>query len=246
VIVAETKASLRVRDLCAWYGSAQILFGLDFDLPPSTVVAMVGRNGVGKTTTLRSIMGLVPEVTGSIQLASADGDVELVGRSTVSVARQGIGYVPGDRRIFPDMTVLENLELGTHLAHGDRPAVQVAEMLETFPLLKPLLRRMGGVLSGGEQQLLTIARTMMGRPHILLLDEPSEGLAPVIVSELRVALEQMRAAFDVSILLVEQNLKFTLALASMFVVIENGRIVFSGSRDELTVNHELVKKYLSV
>lgn len=237
---------LAVSGLSAWYGGAQVLFDVDLDVSAQGVTALIGRNGAGKTSTLRGIMGLMPRIKGDVTYSLGQREYSLRGLTTVAIARLGIGYVPDNRRIFPDMTVLENLEMGRFLARGGREPVGMEEIFETFPLLKGLSKRSGGVLSGGEQQLLAIARTMVGRPRLLLLDEPSEGLAPVIVDEVRAALELLCDAFDVSILLVEQNFHFAQSLASSCVILDNGRAVFSGSTDELRGKDELIGRYLGV
>jgi len=175
-----TTPLLKLDDVHANYGSAKILFGITLEVPEGEVIALLGRNGVGKTTTLKSIMRIEVRTTGGIEFAGSD----VTRLATHRIARAGIGYVPGDRRILAEMTVRENLELGRHVAASGREASQVEDVLAFFPALRRLLPRRGGHLSGGEQQMLTIARCLIGNPRLILLDEPSEGLAPKIVAEL--------------------------------------------------------------
>ena len=226
----------------AWYGSGQALFGVSLAVSRGEVVALLGRNGAGKSTTLRSVMRIEVRTRGAI---SYDGH-DLTRQSTTGVARLGIGYVPEDRRIFGRMTVRENLLLGRQLARDGREAVSLEKTLETFPMLGPLLERRGGVLSGGEQQLLAVARSLVGGPELMLLDEPSEGLAPLTLRQVRAAIETAHRDFGVTVLLAEQNASFALAIANRVAVIDTGRIVFTGDTAELRAKPELMSRYLGV
>lgn len=233
-------AALVVQDVHAFYGESQALFGVSLDVRPGEVVALLGRNGAGKSTTFKSIMGFVPPAAGRIRL----GDRDVTGQPPHRIARAGVGYVPEDRRVFPDLTVRENLEIAAKPGPDGRAAPRVEEILEDFALLKPLLGRKGGFLSGGEQQLLTIARALMGSPDILLLDEPTEGLAPVMVQAIErvlLALKRRRA----TILLAEQNLGFAGRVADRGFVLDKGRVAISGSMAEC-VNSPEVARLLAV
>ena len=233
---------LRLTRVDAYYGTAQALFGVSLDVPEGSVVALLGRNGAGKTTTLRSIMRLGVSTRGALAFDGAD----LTRMSTSDVARLGVGYVPEERRIYAQMTVLENLQLGRGLAHRDRPELGMAVILDTFPLLRPLLARRGGVLSGGEQQLLAIARSLIGNPRLMLLDEPSEGLAPKIVAQLGDAIRTVRDRFACTVLLAEQNTRFALALADHAAIIETGRIVWNGTVEELGAASDVLERSLGI
>lgn len=233
---------LQLAEVDAYYGTGQALFGVGLEVPQGTVVALLGRNGAGKTTTLRSVMRLGVTTYGSITFAGRD----LTRLSTSDVARLGVGYVPEERRIYARMTVLENLQLGRGLAHRDRPELGLPTILDTFPLLRPLLARRGGVLSGGEQQLLAIARSLIGNPRLMLLDEPSEGLAPKIVAELRDAIRTLRDTFGCTVLLAEQNTRFALSLADRAAIVETGRIVWNGTVDELATAPDVLERALGV
>lgn len=233
-------ALLHIDGLQAHYGSAQILFGLSLDVEEGGIVALLGRNGAGKTTTLKSIMRIEARPAGTIEFAGSD----VMRMSTHRIARAGIGYVPGDRRILADMTVRENLELGRHIASHERPAASLDDVLEFFPVLQDLLSRRGGHLSGGEQQMLTIARCLIGNPRLMLLDEPSEGLAPRIVADLIETLRTVHAELKTSILMTEQNTAMALSMADRIGLIDSGRLVFWGARDELVERSDLMHRYL--
>jgi branched-chain amino acid transport system ATP-binding protein len=239
-------ALLRLDNVEAWYGSGQALFGISLSVWRGEIVALLGRNGAGKSTSLRSVMQIEVRTRGAITYEGHD----LTRHSTTGVARLGIGYVPEDRRIFGRMTVRENLLLGRQLARGGWDAVSDAasleKTLETFPMLGPLLDRRGGVLSGGEQQLLAIARSLVGGPELMLLDEPSEGLAPLTLKQVRAAIESAHRDFGVTVLLAEQNATFALALADRVAVIDTGRVVFTGKTEELRAQPELMSRYLGV
>lgn len=210
---------LSVRDLSLWYGRAQALFGLVFDVMPGEVLVLAGRNGAGKTSTLRAIMGLVPRVSGEIVYAGRP----IRGMAPHAIARLGVGYVPEDRRIFTELTVAENLEAGRKPAPVGSPIRPwTIERIHTlFPKLAELSDRPGGALSGGEQQMLTLARTLMGNPQLLLLDEPSEGLAPLVVERIAETVRELKRE-GLTILLSEQNARFTEAVADRVLWLERG------------------------
>jgi branched-chain amino acid transport system ATP-binding protein len=218
---------IRVADLHVYLGESHVLQGVSFEVEEGGVTALLGRNGVGKTTTMRAIMGLTPPTGGAVLWQGR----EVTGWAPNRAARSGVGFVPEDRRIFADLTVWENLEVAQRAA--SRPGRWHFESVcELFPKLRELADRRGGNLSGGEQQMLTIARTLMGNPELLLLDEPSEGLAPLVVEHL---LEQVRLLRDegLTILLAEQGVDFSLALADRVYVLEKGSVRHSGAAEEL-------------
>ncbi len=215
---------LQVNNIHTYYGQAHILQGVSLEVGAGEVVGLVGRNGAGKSTTLKSIMGLVPIARGEI---SWNGRV-IASASTRqrpdAIAREGLGYVPEDRRIFTKLTVLENLEVGAKAGLGNDSSWTVQRVLELFPALVPLQAREGGQLSGGEQQMLTIARTLMGNPRVLLLDEPTEGLAPIVVEQVVAAIAQLKA-MHLSVLISGQNHPATESLCDRQYAMEKGRIV---------------------
>jgi branched-chain amino acid transport system ATP-binding protein len=215
---------LRVAELHTHYGRAHILQGVSFAIDAGEVLVLLGRNGAGKSTTMKSLIGLVRPSRGRIGFAGTD----IAGSEPYRIARLGLGYVPEDRRIFTELTVMENLEVGRQPPRGGRPAWTAERLFALFPNLAAMRDRPGGRMSGGEQQMLTIARTLMGNPRLLLLDEPSEGLAPVIVEQMAHAILALKAE-GVTVLLAEQNLHFAARVADRAVVIETGRIVWSGS-----------------
>ena len=231
-------AQLELRDVHTAYGQSQVLFGVSFSVEPGECVALIGRNGVGKTTTIRSIAGLVAPRRGAIEWLGEN----ITGRPSHRVAKLGIGYVPEERRIFPELTVWENLDIARRETPGGWDEERVFEL---FPDLRPIQTRLGGVLSGGQQQMLTIARSLMGNPRLLLLDEPSEGLAPRVVESLR---EQVRSLKDegLSIVLAEQNLSFVLSLSDRCHIMEKGEIRHSGTTGELRDHPEILEQYLTV
>ena len=231
---------LEVNEIHTYYGMSHILFGVSLRVDPGEIVCLLGRNGAGKTTTLRSIMGLTPPRQGSIKFKGE----EIVGKEPYMLVRQGIGYVPDDRRIFADLTVGENLELAERKAKGDE-GWNKDRVYELFPLLKNIESRKGGYLSGGEQQMLTIARTLMGNPEFLLLDEPTEGLAPLLVKALEEQIRKLKEA-GLTILLAEQNVRSALRLSDRGYIIDNGVIRYQGSIEELRENEEIRKRYLLV
>ena len=223
---------LDISELHTFYGRAHILADVSFALRRGEVVALLGRNGAGKSTTLKSIMGLVRPARGRITFDGHD----ITGWPPQRIARLGLGYVPEDRRVFAGLTVLENLEVGRRPPRAGAPPWTAERLFELFPNLAGLGERRAGEISGGEQQMLTIARTLMGNPKALLLDEPSEGLAPVIVEQLARTILELKAA-GLAILLAEQNLRFAGAVADRALVMERGRIQAEGSMAEVARKH---------
>ena len=230
---------LEVRDVHTAYGLSRVLFGVSLEVRAGECVCLLGRNGVGKTTTIRSIMGLTPPSAGRVVWKGTD----ITGWPPHRVARAGIGFVPEDRRIFADLTVWENLDVAVRAARAGAGGFSIERVFDLFPKLAELTARQGGFLSGGEQQMLTIARTLMGNPELLLLDEPSEGLAPLVVDHLREQVARLRRE-GLTILLAEQNVEFSLELADRVYVLEKGAIRFSGPagrlRDDEALRHELL------
>jgi branched-chain amino acid transport system ATP-binding protein len=231
---------LDIHEIHTYYGKSHILQGISLFVGQDEVVCLLGRNGAGKSTTLKSIIGLVPPKQGSIKFKGQ----EIVGKEPFEIARLGIGYVPEDRRVFPDLTVKENLEVMPQRTVPQEERWTVERIFELFPILKRLQSSKGMELSGGEQQMLTIARTLMGNPEILLLDEPSEGLAPLIVRELEQLVRQIKN--HTTILLVEQNSRFAIELSNRGYIIEKGKISYEGDIKELRENKEIKEKYLAV
>lgn len=234
-------AMLEIAGLDAYYGRAHILQGVSFSMGRGEVLALMGRNGAGKSTTMKAVMGLVPPAAGSVTFEGSRVD----GREPFEIARIGIGYVPEDRRIFSELTVMENLAVGQRPPREGAPSWTPERLFAVFPNLGRMRDRPGGAMSGGEQQMLTIARTLMGNPKLVLLDEPSEGLAPVIVEEMA---RTIRALKDegLSILISEQNLHFAGNVADRAAIIEKGVIRFTGTMDELKANEAVRTQYLSV
>ena len=236
---------LQVRDLNTYYGAVHVLQGISLEVAKGELVALLGRNGMGKSTTLKTVMGLVKSRTGSVHFNGK----EITGNAPYKVARAGIGYVPEERRIFPDLSVLDNLLLGIkggEIANPNDPKVWTLERIyHHFPKLKERQQQKGKTLSGGEQQMLAIGRSLMGNPELLLVDEPTEGLAPLMVKEVRNVLFDINKA-GVSILLVEHNLKVALSLAHRVYLMGKAHIGYKGSVDELKVNREMREKYLAV
>ena len=232
---------LQVRGLHAQYGQAHILNGVDLDVGPGEVLVLIGRNGAGKSTTMKTLIGLVAPSAGDIIF---DGQ-PIAGLAPFEIARRGLGYVPEERRIFTDLTVAENLEVGRQKPRGGRAPWTPERLFALFPNLASMGHRAGGRMSGGEQQMLTIARTLMGNPSLVLLDEPSEGLSPLIVEQMAAAIHALRDE-GVSILLAEQNLHFASLLADRAAVIETGRIVWSGTMDALMADNAARAAYLAV
>lgn len=234
--------ALEVSDLHAAYGLSQILFGVSLSVEKGECVALLGRNGVGKTTTLRSIMGLTRPHRGSVRY----NGVDITGRPAYQVAQLGMGFVPEERRIFPDLTVRQNLEVARKAPASPQAKQWTVEaVFESFPALASLSGRKGGYLSGGEQQMLTIGRTLMGNPDLLLLDEPSEGLAPLIVRDLGRQIGRLKQQ-GLTILLCEQNAKFAIKLSDRAYILEKGHVRFSGSIEELHDKQDVRRQYLGV
>ena len=231
---------LEVEGIHTFYGLSHILFGVSLRVEPGKVVCLLGRNGAGKTTTMKSIMGLTPPKRGNIRCK----DEEITGKQPYVLARKGIGYVPDDRRIFADLTVGENLEIAARKGRGTE-GWDMGRVYELFPALKNIESRKGGCLSGGEQKMLAIARSLMGNPELLLLDEPTEGLAPTMVHALEDQIRKLRQA-GLTVLLAEQNVRSALRLSDRGYIIDNGQIRYQGSVQELRENEEVRKKYLLV
>jgi branched-chain amino acid transport system ATP-binding protein len=232
---------LVVRDLSAWYGRAQILFDVSLEVARGEVVALMGRNGAGKSTTLKAIMGLVDRTGGAVSFRGQP----LRGRKPFEVARLGLGYVPEDRRIFSELSVLENLEVGRQLEREGAPTWTAEKLFRVFPNLAEMRERPGGQMSGGEQQMLTVARTLMGNPYLVLLDEPSEGIAPKIVEDMANMILELKQE-GLAVVLSEQNLHFARLVSDRAYVIEKGQIRFQGGLAELEGNEEVKREYLSV
>ncbi len=231
---------LEVKEIYTSYGLSQILFGVSLRVAEGEVISLLGRNGVGKTTTLRSIMGLSPPRSGSILWKGR----EISGRKAHQIAQMGIGLVPEDRRVFADLTVWENLDVAIKPSRVKKDPWTLDRVFELFPALRPIQTRRGGFLSGGEQQMLTIARTLMGNPELLLLDEPSEGLAPIVVQQLGGQIKKLRAE-GMTILLCEQNAKFSLDLSDRLYILEKGQVRYSGTVAEFH-RDEAYKSYLAI
>ncbi|MHA6346106.1 ABC transporter ATP-binding protein [Roseivivax sp. CAU 1761] len=232
---------LEVRNVETFYGKAQVLNGLSFEVGRGQVVALLGRNGAGKTTTMKSIMQMVPPRRGTVRFDGRD----ITGWPSHRVAKAGLGYVPEERRIFTQLTVMENLEVGRQPARNGSVAWSEEALFELFPNLRERAGNRGKALSGGEQQMLTIARTLMGNPSLVLLDEPSEGIAPVIVEQMAKAILRLKAE-GLTVLLSEQNLHFARAVADRVVIIEHGEAKFAGTLAELEAQPEVRDAYLSV
>jgi len=231
---------LEVHNVNTHYGTSHILFDVSLQVNEGEVVCLLGRNGAGKTTTLRTIMGLARTKEGSVLF----NGMEISGREPYQIARMGMGYVPDERLIFPDLTVRENLEVA--IKEGDNGFNWTVEKVyELFPKLEELDGNLGGYLSGGEQQMLTVGRTLMGNPSLVLLDEPVEGVAPIVVQELS---QQIRKLKDMgmTILFAEQNLRFAHQISDRAYIIETGRIRFNGTMAELHKNKKIQQKYLMI
>lgn len=232
---------LRVDGLHTYYGRAHILADVSLDAATGEIVVLLGRNGAGKSTTLKSIMGLVPAAQGTIRFMDRD----IAGLPPHEIARLGLGYVPEDRRVFAELTVMENLDVGRQPPRDGAPAWTPEKLFEIFPNLAEMRNRPGGKMSGGEQQMLTIARTLMGNPRAILLDEPSEGLAPVIVEQMARTIQALKAE-GLTVVLSEQNLHFALLVADRAYIVEKGRIRYSGTMAALAADEAIRLQYLSV
>ena len=231
---------LEVDGIHTFYGLSHILFGVSLKVDPKEVVCLLGRNGAGKTTTMKSIIGLVPPRQGKIRFKGE----EIAGKEPYLLARRGMGYVPDDRRIFADLAVVENLEIAARKAKGSE-CWDKDRVYELFPALRAIERRRGGCLSGGEQKMLAVGRALMGNPDLLLLDEPTEGLAPVLVRALEEQILRLKE-IGLTVLLAEQNVRSALRLSDRGYIIDNGQIRYQGSIQELRDNEEVRKKYLLV
>jgi len=241
-----TDSLLSANNLCGWYGAAQILFDVNLHVGRGEVVALMGRNGAGKSTTLKALTGMLDKRSGAVQFMGTD-----ISKSEPHHAgRLGLGYVPEDRRIFTDLTVMENLAVGRQKPRHwpDRTAAPVwtpEKLFKLFPNLGEMPDRLGGRMSGGEQQMLTVARTLMGNPYLVLLDEPSEGVAPVIVEQMVQTILELKSQ-GVSILLCEQNMHFAELVSDRAYVLEKGQICYQSSMAELSANVDVRRAYLSV
>lgn len=232
---------LQVDRLSAWYGRAQILFDVTLEVDRGEVVALMGRNGAGKSTTLKAIMGLVERTEGETRYHGQ----ALRHLQPFEIVRLGLGYVPEDRRIFSDLTVAENLEVGRRPPRDGAPAWSPDKLFRLFPNLGEMPQRLGGRMSGGEQQMLTVARTLMGNPDLVLLDEPSEGIAPKIVEDMANMILELKRE-GLSVVLSEQNLHFAELVSDRAYVIEKGQIRYTGTMTELGRNDAVKREYLSI
>lgn len=237
---------LQVNQLNAWYGGAHILFDVHLRVARGEVVALMGRNGAGKSTTLKSIMGLVDKTRGEILFRGKS----IQGLAPYKIARQGLGYVPEERRIFADLSVDENLRTGLQAPRQWEDGSAVAywtpeKLFALFPNLAKMRQRPGTQMSGGEQQMLSVARTLMGNPYLVLLDEPSEGVAPIIVDQMKEMVLQLKRQ-GVGVLLSEQNLDFVLAVADRAYILEKGEVKFQGSIQEIQQDKAMAQHYLAV
>ncbi|MBU0724944.1 MAG: ABC transporter ATP-binding protein [Alphaproteobacteria bacterium] len=232
---------LVVEGISAYYGRAHILADVGLSVARGEVLALLGRNGAGKSTTLKSIIGLVPPAAGSVRFEER----EIASRPSYEIARLGLGYVPEERRIFSELTVLENLEVGRQKPRPGVPEWTPERLFAIFPNLAEMRNRPGGQMSGGEQQMLTIARTLMGNPSLVLLDEPSEGLAPKIVEQMAETLKALKQE-GLTLILSEQNLHFARLVADRATIIEKGRIRFTGTMAELMADDDARTAYLTV
>ena len=224
-----------------FYGTSQILFDVSVAVVEGQTMALLGRNGAGKSTTLKAIAGIAPPARGRVRVT----DVEMQGEKPYVIARAGIGFVPEDRQVFPEHSVQDNLVIAAKKGPAGQDYWNLNRIYEMFPLLAPLKQRMAGHLSGGEQQMLTIARTLMGNPIGLLLDEPSEGLAPVIVQRIGELLRRLRD-MGVTVLLAEQNMHFCLGIASHATIIDKGQIVYRDTIEALRQNEAVKSRYLAL
>ena len=232
---------LEMRDVHTYYGTSHVLFGVSLDVAQGETVCLMGRNGAGKTTTFRSIVGLTPPRSGSILFAGK----EIAGAKVHRIARLGIGYVPEDRQIFPNLTVRENLEIGRSSGTSRKDGWSVEKAYALFPVLAKYDHKPGGQLSGGEQQMLTIGRTLMGNPDLVLLDEPTEGLAPVVVIALKEMILRLKE-MGTTILLSEQNVKFAVKVSDRVFIIDNGAIRYRNDIEGFRNDEAVQKKYLAV
>jgi len=236
-----SSALLEVDRLCAGYGRAQILFDVGLQVGAGEAVALLGRNGAGKSTTLKTIMGLIEPTSGTVRFSGHD----ITGWPSHRIARLGLGWVPEDRRIFTDLTVLQNLEVGRQAARGQSAPWTVQRLFELFPNLAAMPDRPGASMSGGEQQMLTVARTLMGNPQLVLFDEPSEGVAPVIVEQMARSINEMKRQ-GMAVLVCEQNLEFVAAICDRACVLEKGQVRFDGSMADLQADAGIRRELLGI
>lgn len=237
---------LSVAALSAWYGDAQALYDVDFQVYKGEVVALMGRNGAGKSTTFKALMGLMPRRSGEVHWMGQS----IAASEAYEIARSGMGYVPENRRLFTDLTVLENLEVARQAPRqwpegGAAPAWTIDDLFELFPNLATMPHRKAGQMSGGEQKMLSVARSLMGNPYLVLLDEPSEGVAPVIVEQMAEMVVRLKKQ-GLSVLLSEQNLHFARRVADRAVVLEKGVARYNGSIEELSRDTALAQQYLGL
>ena len=236
-----SSALLEVDRLCAGYGRARILFDVGLQVGAGEAVALLGRNGAGKSTTLKTIMGLIEPTSGTVRFSCHD----ITGWPSHRIARLGLGWVPEDRRIFTDLTVLQNLEVGRQAARGQSAPWTVQRLFELFPNLAAMPDRPGASMSGGEQQMLTVARTLMGNPQLVLFDEPSEGVAPVIVEQMARSINEMKRQ-GLAVLVCEQNLEFVAAICDRACVLEKGQVRFDGSMADLQADAGIRRELLGI
>lgn len=236
-----SKTVLKAEGLDVFYGTSQVLFKMSLEVNQGETLALLGRNGAGKSTSMKAMAGVIPVRSGNVQLNGAN----ISGQASHVIAKKGIGFVPEDRQIFPDLTVEDNLLIAVKKGPQGQDDWPIERVYDMLPLLKPLKDRLGGQLSGGEQQMLTVGRCLMGNPTVMLLDEPSEGLAPIMVQRIGDLIETLRK-LGTTIILAEQNLHFCLGLADRAVVIDKGSDVFVGSIAELNANEDIKQRYLSV
>jgi len=241
-----SEAMLTVEHLSAWYGAARVLYDLSFEVGRGEVVALMGRNGAGKSTTMKTVMGLMARRNGSVRFNGED----ISNRQPFEIARQGLGFTPEDRRIFVDLTVMENLDVGRQpprrFADGKpAPSWTPEQLFALFPNLAEMQDRLGGRMSGGEQQMLTVARTLMGNPLLVLLDEPSEGVAPLIIEQMAHTIIALKKQ-GLSILLSEQNIQFARLVSDRVYVLEKGQIRWQGLVAHLDTNVDVQRTYLTV
>jgi branched-chain amino acid transport system ATP-binding protein len=232
---------LEVTGLNAFYGRAQILFDVGFEVGRGEVVALMGRNGAGKSTTMKAVMGLLPRTQGTVRF---DGE-DISAWPPYRIARKGLGFVPEDRRVFGDLSVTENLATGRQPPRAGAPQWTPAKLFRLFPNLGEMPQRLASRMSGGEQQMLTVSRTLMGNPHLVLLDEPSEGVAPLIVEQMADMIVELKRE-GLSILLSEQNLHFAEMVSDRAYVLEKGQVRFSGTMRELAANEAVRREYLTL
>lgn len=239
--MASTEPLLSIRGLNAFYGGSHVIQDAALDVSPGECVALLGRNGAGKSTLMKSLLDAGPRVSGEVCF---DGE-DLSGIAVDQRTKRGLVLVPEDRRIYPNITVAENIELGRHAARGKSDVVS-EEIYGLFPMLEPLKQRAGYQLSGGQQQIVAVARGLMGAPRLLLLDEPVEGLAPVVVNEMAEHINRIRETRDLALLIAEQNLGFARRVSDRVILIDSGRIVFDGSWEAFDADPQLKERYLAV